>query len=1085
MEERPTTEARLRRLNAVLRAIRNVNHMIVRVNDPRRLIELACDNLTETLGYYTAWIALLDRQGTVTGTATRGFGDEFIALRQELDQGRFPLCMQAVLEREERIVIRDPATDCPDCPLAGVYAGRLVMACRLACAGRLHGVLVVSIPECFAHEQEEHDLLAELADDLGFALHRMAASEQLKLQEMILGEIRDLVTLTDLDGRILYTNQAACDLLGRRLEELLGQSVDIYGQDPARGATHQEIIERTLRDGEWRGEVVNRTKDGTEIIQDCRTWVLPDVTGAPNYLCGIARDITERKRAEQALRRREAFIHTVMDNLPIGIAVNSLDPGVRFEYLNDNFLRFYRTTREALAGPDGFWEAVYEDPAFREEIRNKVMEDCASGVPERMCWRDVPITRRGEETTFITARNTLIPDSQLVISTVWDVTDRKRAEQGLRESEARLRMTLMSVGDAVIATDAEGKITVMNPVAEALTGWCQADAAGRPLDEVFRIFNEDTRQPVENPVQRVLREGTIVALANHTLLIARDGTERPIADSGAPIHDGAGAVIGVVLVFRDQTAERAAELALTRSRAELKAIYDHAPVMICVADGERRVRYANPAFMAFTGISEEELKTGLVGDVFGCISALENPHGCGFGVDCRNCALRLALEDTLQTGRSHHNVEYRTTLVRNGERTEVALLGSSALVHAADRPHLLLCMHDITELDRAQQMQRQLEAQLQHTQKLESLGVMAGGIAHDFNNFLTVIRGNADLLAESQALDEDQREAVGHIRSAADHATMITRALQAFSRPACTETRAMDANVLVQETYSLLRRLIPATINFQTDCDPSAQVVLADASQLHQVLINLCVNARDAMPTGGRLDLETRRVPHAHLPPRPGRNPNVDQYVRIRVRDTGCGMDEHTLAHAFDPFFTTKPKDMGTGLGLAIVYRIVENHGGFLDVASKPGEGTQFDLYLPATDTPCEAEQPVALSPPRGEGRILIVDDEEMIASLLKTLLEVRGYEAVAVTAPQEAIALARRPGSPFDLAIIDYNLPHMTGQQCLEEIRRSQPDLRAILISGQGLDASLAQQTGVSVLYKPFTAHMIAEAVRSRLACA
>lgn len=271
------------------------------------------------------------------------------------------------------------------------------------------------------------------------------------------------------------------------------------------------------------------------------------ITGVVEYV----RDITNRKKVEEELRESKAFIKSVMDNLPIGIAVNSVDPTVTFEYMNDNFFKFYRTTRAALTETNSFWKTVYEDAEFSKKLKQRVLDDCASGDPVRMRWEDIPVTRTGQETFFITAMNIPVPDKPLMISTVWDVTKRKRAEEALRKSEENLLITLNSIGDAVIATDENGLIVRMNPMAEKLCGWPFLEAKGKPLTNIFQIINSETREHVSNPVDIVLEKGEVIGLANHTALISRDGTEYQIADSAAPIKNNDGLIIGVVLVFSD------------------------------------------------------------------------------------------------------------------------------------------------------------------------------------------------------------------------------------------------------------------------------------------------------------------------------------------------------------------------------------------------------------------------------------------------------------------------------------------------------------------------------------------------------
>ncbi len=366
------------------------------------------------------------------------------------------------------------------------------------------------------------------------------------------------------DGRIISANAALAAMFRYDSPEKMIKSVtDIATQvyaDPA----DREKFKRLL---EENGKITNhearfRCKDGTEIWGSINVSTIPDENGEIIAYQGFIADITKQKQAEEARRKSESFTRTVMDHLPIGIAVNSVDPDVEFSYMNENFPKIYRTTRKALSKPGAFWDVIYEDPVFREKIKNKVVEDVNSGDPRRMTWEDVPFTRDGEGPFYICALNIPLEDKQAMISTVWDVTERKRTEEALRESKENLRATLQSIGDAVISTDMDGLVSAMNPVAESLTGWTREKAIGKPLKKVFRIINEETGNTIESPVDSVLKTGNIIGLANHTLLIARDGREIPIADSGAPIRNDAGEITGVVLVFRDQTEERAARKAL-------------------------------------------------------------------------------------------------------------------------------------------------------------------------------------------------------------------------------------------------------------------------------------------------------------------------------------------------------------------------------------------------------------------------------------------------------------------------------------------------------------------------------------------
>jgi len=389
---------------------------------------------------------------------------------------------------------------------------------------------------------------------------------------------------------------------------------------------------------------------------------------------------------------------------------------------------------------------------------------------------------------------------------------------------------------------------------------------------------------------------------------------------------------------------------------------------------------------------------------------------------------------------------------------------------------------DITEQQKAKQEHDKMQAQLLHAQKLESLGVLAGGIAHDFNNLLTVISGNTQYLGKTLSLTPDQADILKDIETATMNAAEMTRSLQVFSRPTQPQTRTIDANQLIDDVYRLLHRMIPATIDFQLDHDAQACPIEVDPGQMQQVLVNLCVNARDALAGGGLLEIQTQQMGRDALPATVKNQLDSQRCVRIRVADSGTGMSEETRQRVFDPFFTTKPLDRGTGLGLTIVYKIVQAHNGAIDLTSKPGKGTQFDIFFPlTTEAPVDkSKEPVPGA--RGEERILVVEDEQMVASLLKTVLESRGYSITIAEEPGTAIKLIRAGDPPFDLAILDYSLPQMTGDHCLAECRQTHPDLKAILITGYDVNEEDLVASSCLIVRKPFSVPLIAQTVRQTL---
>ena len=378
-------------------------------------------------------------------------------------------------------------------------------------------------------------------------------------------------------------------------------------------------------------------------------------------------------------------------------------------------------------------------------------------------------------------------------------------------------------------------------------------------------------------------------------------------------------------------------------------------------------------------------------------------------------------------------------------------------------------------------------AQLRQAQKMEAVGRLAGGVAHDFNNILTAITGHAELLLEDLGLHDPRRADVDEIRRSAERAAGLTRQLLAFSRQQVLQPKVVDVNALVLDMDKLLRRLIGEDVELATVLDPALGRVKADPGQLEQVIVNLAVNARDAMPDGGKLTLETRNIDldssytleHSLVKPGP--------YVQLTVSDSGIGMDEETQAHAFEPFFTTKPRGQGTGLGLAMVYGTVKQSGGFIWVYSEPGHGATFKIYLPRVDTPTEpATLPApTVQPARGSETVLLAEDEPAVRAIAQQALERHGYTVLAAPSGAAALALAAQHAATIDLLLTDVVMPGMSGRDLADRLTAQRPGIRVLYISGYTDNAIVRHgmlEPGLAYLQKPFRPHALVREVREVL---
>jgi PAS domain S-box-containing protein len=678
----------------------------------------------------------------------------------------------------------------------------------------------------------------------------------------------------------------------------------------------------------------------------------------------------------------------------------------------------------------------------------------------------------------------------------------------------QLWTTLKSIGDAVIATDDKGTVVLMNPVAEELTGWMLRKARGRHVGEVFQIVNEQTGKEVESPVAQVLREGVIVGLANHTLLVRKDGTRVPIDDSGAPIRNPDGALTGVVLVFRDITEKKTMETELRASERKLRTRSRIAEIFLLVTEEEAMFseilelvletmesKYGVFGFIDEQGAFVVPSMTRHVWDKCNVqekrfIFPREQWGDSSWPRAIREKKANYSNSPSTLVPEGHIGVSRHISLpiVFQGEVVGLFQVANKETDYTEEDVERLNMIADIVAptLDahlkeaRREVEKARLEKHLLQAQKMEAIGTLAGGIAHDFNNVLGIMLGNMELATLDIPAWSPAGKNLENIRKACFRARDMVLQILAFSRQSDKEMKSLRLGFIVNQSLKMLRATIPSTVDIREDFSAATDLVLADPTQVSQVLMNLCTNAAHAMRKKGgvlSISLSNRALSDKTGETPPGLSPG--EYVILTVSDTGHGIPPEIMGRIFEPYYTTKEAGEGTGMGLAMVDGFVKDHGGIVLVRSKPGEGSAFEVFFPLHHAEAEPEEDEPHPLPKGKEKILFVDDEKDLADIGKQMLEQLQYEVTIQTDCLKALALFREAPDRFDLVVTDMTMPHMTGADLALELMTLRPDVPIVLCTGfsEMISGEKAEKMGIrAFVTKPLSLRVLAETVRKVL---
>jgi PAS domain S-box-containing protein len=896
---------------------------------------------------------------------------------------------------------------------------------------------------------------------------RISASKQLKKERALTASIVEtspaFYDAVNPQGKVLFMSQAMLGALGYSLPEVVGKDyLESFIPEEDR-ADCKDAMDRMISS---RSPIVHEnrvlTKDGRNLLVQWQGKAVFRENGELEFVFGIGIDVTDQRLLNDAMHESEEKYRKIFENASEGIFQTT--PQGRYLSVNPAFARMFgfSSPQEMIEGVRDIGKELYVNPKDRDNLVKMLREQ---GNVEGF---EAELYRTDKSTFWISINVHTVYDEQGNIlyfeGTNIDISPRKQMDKALKESEEKYRAIFENANEGLYQTTPEGRLLNVNPALARMFGFT---SPSEMIEKVKDIGKDLYVNPKDRETMlRMLREQGVVE-GFEVEMRRQDKSTFWISISLHTIHDSAGKIAYLEGTNMDITGRRRSEEALRESEERFRRMAEASPEIFWMINPDySKVIYVSPAMERITGIAPEELyrnpRTWI---------DLVHPEDRGF-------------VSSMFDSKQKEDVEYEFRLIHR-DSTVRWILNRCYFVRDTQGNIIYLTgiAEDITERKHAEEERKTYEARLMRSQKLEAIGTLAGGIAHDFNNILSAIIGYSELAIDELPKDSTIATNIKEVLKAGGRARDLVKQILTFSRQMETERKPVRIHLIIKEALKLLRSSIPSTITITEHIDTSAGTVFADSTQIHQVIMNLCTNAYQALlTTGGELtvSLEQLYLDSGFISKHPPLSKGA--HLLITVRDTGCGMDTETLKRIFDPFFTTKEKTKGTGLGLATVHGIVTELGGAILVESSINKGSTFEIYLPVSLQEHEDLDDLNDESTPGTGEsILLVDDEEAIVNFTQSMLGQLGYKVKGLCSSIDALTHFRSAPDEIDLVITDQTMPGITGSQLATEILKIRPDVPIILMTGysETITPEEAVAKGIKeYLDKPFTKNMLAGAI-------